>query len=103
MQGGPFDSSAIATVDEYDFGPAPHGPKIRSSTTTYQWQDATTGTNYLNAGLIDLPKSKVVTDGGGNQCAETDYTYDEPAYLTTFAGTASQHGLPPAGSLRTRH
>jgi len=36
----------------------------------------------LTAHMLDLPASGIVKDGNGNRVSETDYTYDEPAYLT---------------------
>jgi RHS repeat-associated protein len=99
-----FLSGQIATVTDYDYGAGSAGGELRSVTTKYKWQDSN-GTSYVNQtseNLLDLPW-KVVTntaDTGGNQCAETDYTYDEPSYLTTFGGTTTNHGTPPSGSVR---
>jgi len=92
-----MSTGQIATVDDYDFGAGSPGPKIRSTTTTYQWQN---NSAYLTANLIDLPASVVVKDGSGNKCSETDYTYDEPTYLTPYSGTMVQHGSAPNGTVR---
>jgi RHS repeat-associated protein len=92
-----LNTGQIATVDDYDFGPGAAGAKIRSTTTTYQWQGNPT---YLAANLIDLPASVVVTDGSGNKCSETDYTYDEPGYITQFTGTTIQFNPQPLNKIR---
>ena len=84
----------------YDWGQGAHGPLLRETDTTFQWQvDA----RYLTANLLDLVSSVVVKDGSGNKMAETDYTYDESAYLTASTIT-TQHGPAPnpvRGSLTT--
>src|SRR6266403_100768 len=49
---------------------------------------------YLTAHMLDLPASVIVKDAGGSRVAETDYTYDEPAYLTA-AGISLEHDSPP--------
>src|SRR5207244_3210517 len=41
-----------------------------------------------------LPAAVVTKDGNGNRVAETDYTYDEPQYLTA-SNITTQHGVPP--------
>ena len=83
----------------YDYGSSPHGRLLRETITTYEWQ---VNSAYLNAGLIDLPASVVIKDGSGCSMAETDYTYDEPSYLTAYTGTlpAGTHGAAPGGTVR---
>src|SRR5258707_1079124 len=44
--------------------------------------------------MPDAPAAVVVKDASGNRAAETDYTYDEAAYLTA-SGVTTQHGAPP--------
>jgi RHS repeat-associated protein len=95
---------------EYDWRQGTPGALLRETDTVYKWQ---TNSSYLAAHLIDLPASTVVIspvaganlksncpmDAAGNiaSCmAETDYTYDEPAYLTA-SSVITQHGAPPAG------
>ncbi|HEY1525808.1 MAG TPA: hypothetical protein VGH51_06180 [Candidatus Angelobacter sp.] len=84
---------------EYDNGNGNPGPLLRETVTTYQWQSNST---YLDAGFLDLPASVVVKDGSGCALAETDYTYDESAYITPYTGTlpANTHGTAPAGTVR---
>ncbi len=79
---------------EYDWGPGAPGALLRETDTVYKWQK---DSSYLTAHLLDLPASKVIISPSANvksgcpvtpsstaNCmAETDYTYDEPAYLTT--------------------
>src|SRR5205807_6805498 len=64
----------------YDWGQSPGapGPLLRETDTTYQWEGNST---YLTAHLLDLPASVITKDAAGNRVAETDYTYDEAAYL----------------------
>jgi YD repeat-containing protein len=95
---------------EYDWGQGTPGALLRETDTVYQWQK---NSAYLTAHLLDLPASKVVISPTGantktgcpvspsataNCMAETDYTYDEPAYLTSPSpGGSVQHVAPPAG------
>src|SRR5579872_337030 len=88
------------TVEKvYDYGKNAPGPLLRETDTTYVWQS---NNNYLNAGLLDLPASVIIKDSNGNRVAETDYVYDEPAYLTAYTGTLPQgtHGAAPGGTVR---
>jgi RHS repeat-associated protein len=94
VAGGPI-SGDVATEKEYDWGPGVPGALLRETDTTYQWQ---VNSNYAAANMLDLPASVVVKDGGGNRVAETDYSYDEPAYLTTpTPAITTQHVAPPYG------
>src|ERR1044071_1385886 len=78
---------------EYDWGQGTPGPLLRETDTTYQWE---INSAYLTAHHLDLPASVIVKDGGGNRVAETDYSYDEAAYLTTPSPAIStQHSAPP--------
>jgi RHS repeat-associated protein len=78
---------------EYDWGQGAPGPLLRETDTTYQWEINST---YLAAGLLDLPASVIVKDAAGNRVAETDYSYDEPTYLTTpNPAISTQHAAPP--------
>ncbi len=83
---------AVATR-EYDWGANAPGPLLRQTLTTYQWQVSSA---YLTANLLNLPATVKVLDGAGNLCAETDYFYDEPGYLTTPSpAITTQHTTPP--------
>ncbi|HET6843359.1 MAG TPA: RHS repeat-associated core domain-containing protein [Candidatus Angelobacter sp.] len=98
---GTFGNVTLETVT--DWGQGAPGFVLKQTATTYQWQQ---DANYLNAGLVDLPASVVVKDGSGNRVAETDYIYDESAYLTAYTGTlpTGTHGVPPStvrGNLTT--
>ncbi|HKV94511.1 MAG TPA: hypothetical protein VJW20_18335, partial [Candidatus Angelobacter sp.] len=95
---GSFGVSTLSQVTDekaYDYGNA----LLRETVTTYEWQ---VNPAYFAAGLIDLPASVVIKDGSGCSMAETDYTYDEPGYLTTYPGTlpAGTHGAAPGGTIR---
>ncbi|HET6844915.1 MAG TPA: RHS repeat-associated core domain-containing protein [Candidatus Angelobacter sp.] len=74
----------VTAQKHYDWGQGSPGPLLREVDTTYQWQ---VNNNYLAANLIDLPASVITKDGSGCRMAETDYTYDETGYLTTYTGT----------------
>src|SRR6266700_1880978 len=80
---------------DYDWGQGQPGPLLRETDTTYQWE---TSSAYLTVHLLDLPASVIVKDGNGNRVAETDYTYDEAAYLAS-SGITTQHVSPP-GAVR---
>lgn len=83
---------------EYDWGQGVHGPLLRETDTTYKWE---TASDYLTAHLLDLPASVVVKDASGNRVAETDYTYDEAAYLTTpTPAISTQHNASPPYGVR---
>jgi YD repeat-containing protein len=80
---------------EYDWGQGAPGALLRETDTTYKWE---VDSAYLTAHQLDLPSAVIVKDGGGNRVAETDYSYDEPGYLTTPDPVVStQHGAPPYG------
>src|SRR5579864_1668209 len=82
----------VVSEKEYDWGQGSHGVLLRETETTYQWQ---IDSRYLTARLLDLPASVIVKDGGGNRLAETDYAYDEAAYITGYESTV---GTLPAGT-----
>jgi RHS repeat-associated protein len=86
----------VVTEKEYDWGVGAPGPLVKETDTTYQWQ---INGNYLTAHMVDLPASVVVKDGNGSRMAETDYTYDEPQYLTA-SGITTQHGAALNGTVR---
>ena len=93
--GYPANTVFGKVIDEkiYDYGTGGPGLLLRETATTYQWQaDAT----YLNAGLLDLPASVIVTDGSGCKMAETDYAYDESTYPNV--NYESNVGTLPAGT-----
>src|SRR5258708_34760451 len=49
---------------------------------------------YLREKMVDRRGGVVVKDARGNRVAETDYIYDESAYLTS-ANVTTQHVSPP--------
>jgi YD repeat-containing protein len=79
---------------EYDYGAT---SPTRQTATTYLWQEKS-GSAYWTANLLTLPASVVTKDGNGNRVAETDYTYDQSAYLTTSGITVQSS--PPNGTTR---
>jgi len=83
---------ALATR-EYDWGATAPGPLLRQTLTTYQWQ---VNSAYLTANMLNPPATVKVLDGAGHLCAETDYFYDEPGYLTTPSpAITTQHTTTP--------
>jgi RHS repeat-associated protein len=83
----------VVTEQDYDWGAGTHGAMLRQTNTSYLWQ---TNSSYLTAGLLDLPSSVVVENAAGTRVAETDYTYDEPTYLTA-SGITTSHVTPIEG------
>jgi RHS repeat-associated protein len=92
----------VIATREYDWGQGSPGALLRQTQTTYQWQ---VNSAYLTANMMDLPAVVKTLDGSNNLCAETDYVYDESAYLTTPSpAITTQHVSPPAavrGTLTT--
>jgi RHS repeat-associated protein len=82
----------VITEIEYDWGQGAPGALLRETDTTYQWQ---VDNRYVAARLLDLPASVIIKNGSGNRMAETDYTYDEAAYLTGYEATV---GALPTGT-----
>lgn len=83
----------VVTVEKkYDFGAGQPGALINETDTSYFWQS---NSNYLAANMIELPASVQIKDGNGNVCAETDTGYDDSNRLTSYSGTAPNHGSPP--------
>ncbi|HXO00272.1 MAG TPA: RHS repeat-associated core domain-containing protein [Candidatus Acidoferrales bacterium] len=83
----------VVTEQEYDWGAGAHGAMLRQTNTSYLWQ---TNSSYASAGLLDLPSSVVVENAAGTRVAETDYTYDEPTYLTA-SNITTNHVAPLEG------
>jgi RHS repeat-associated protein len=84
----------VVSEKVYDWAPAgtTNPVLLRETDASYQWQiDA----RYLTARLLDLPASVIVKDGSGNKMAETDYAYDEPAYIRGYEATV---GALPTGT-----
>jgi RHS repeat-associated protein len=79
---------------EYDWGQGSPGPLVRETDTTYKWQ---VNGAYLTANMPDLPASVILKDGSGCSLSQTDSAYDDPAYLTNYAGIlpTGTHGAAP--------
>jgi RHS repeat-associated protein len=71
---------------EYAYGQGAPGPLLRRTDHGYQ---AFANSSYLSANFLDLPSSKTVYDGAGNQVASTSYGYDE--YGLAGSGITTQH------------
>jgi len=89
----------VVTEKVYDWGQGSQGALLRETDTAYQWQS---NSSYLAANMIDLPASVITKDGSGNKLAETDYTYDEAAFLTAYPGAlpSGTHVAAPNGTVR---
>jgi RHS repeat-associated protein len=92
--GMPGSYGRLLSESASDYGSSAAGPTLRTTKNSYL---ALSNSNYLNANLLGLVSSKSVVDGSNCKQAETDYTYDESSYLTTYAGTlpSGSHNSPP--------
>ncbi len=93
---GPGDGlgfGLVTTEKEFDWGSGAHGPQLRETDTSYQWQS---DSRYLSAYLLNLTSAVIVKDGNGNRVAETDYSYDESTYLQPYSGALPQGTHRPA-------
>jgi RHS repeat-associated protein len=76
-------------VKVYDYGSGSKGALLSETTTTYQFQS--TGTSYLVNNLINLVSAQDISNGNGIHLSNTQYGYDDPAYLTaSYLGTPLQ-------------
>ena len=82
----------VTSETQYDYGNNAAGPPLSTTNTTYK---ALSNSSYLSANLLDLVLSKVVTDGNGNYCSETDYAYDEYSPDASNPRVTEQHGSAP--------
>jgi RHS repeat-associated protein len=64
----------ISEVDEYDFGTSPHGILLRKTLSTYA---------SLGNGIVGLPATITVQDGGSIQKAQQTFGYDQTAVTGT--------------------
>jgi RHS repeat-associated protein len=81
-----FDSNGnLLSLTEYDWGSAPHGPLLRTTTPSYQ-----TSTNYTSRNIVNLVTSKIVKDGTGTIQYRQDIAYDGTALTSCPTGVA-QH------------
>ncbi|HXN72919.1 MAG TPA: hypothetical protein VN861_10250 [Candidatus Acidoferrales bacterium] len=83
----------VVTEKDYDWSTSPPETLLMQTNTSYLWQ---TNSSYATSGLLDLPSSVVVENASGSRVAETDYTYDEPTYLTA-SGITTNHVAPLEG------
>jgi RHS repeat-associated protein len=87
----------VLSESAYDYGQGVSGPLLKQTATSYAWQAGNPNyQNYLTANFLDLPVSMKVFNGAGYKCAETDYTYDDPARLfVPNPAITTQHGSAP--------
>src|SRR3984893_6351721 len=60
--------------DDYDYGSGSAGGLLRSTLSTFKWQQIAT---YLGNNLLTIPYSSTVNDSTGHLAAYTYYGYDE--------------------------
>lgn len=67
---------------------------LQGETSSFLWQSSPA---YFSANLLDLPQSVKTLDGTGNDCEETDYTYDDSAHFVSLDPSNSfvGHGAAP--------
>src|SRR6266478_4947825 len=77
-----FDSNGLlGSVSEYDFGAAPHGGFMRTTTLSYQ-----NSTNYTSRNIINLVTSKIIQDRNGATQYRQDVAYDGTALANCPTG-----------------
>jgi RHS repeat-associated protein len=69
-----------------DYGSGSPGSVMRTTATVYKWQS---DSNFLANHLLSQVSMSQIFDGGGNLCAETDFSYDETT--PTSSGVTKQH------------
>jgi RHS repeat-associated protein len=92
---GNYQSSfgLVTTRSYYDYGVgAPSAAPLSTTTTNYLY---TSNSGYLNANILKLRSSDVVTNSSGNKCSETDYSYDVTAQIVS-SGVTMQHVSAPS-------
>lgn len=82
----------VTSETHTDYGNGAPGSALSTTSTNYV---ALTNSAYINANILNLPSSVIITDGSGNKCSETDYGYDETGRLVTYTGTLTQHTTAP--------
>lgn len=67
---------------------------LQGGASSFLWQ---TSPAYFAANLLDLPQSVKTLDGTGNDCEETDYTYDDSAHFISLdpGNSFVGHGAAP--------
>ncbi len=83
----------ITDEKDYDFGSGSAGALLRDTQTVYEFQTSG-GAPYLASNLINLVASSSTYNSGSMLLAQTQYNYDEAAYLTPSTIT-TQHGSAP--------
>jgi RHS repeat-associated protein len=86
------------TESDYDYGQnAPPPTPLRTVTTQYQ---ALNNSGYLTNNLLDIPASVTITDGNGNQVAQTTYGYDQTSLQSPGFSPPQVDPNQPAGADR---
>jgi RHS repeat-associated protein len=91
---GPYGK--VISEAESDYTTNGTYPKLRSTATSYMFQNSS---NYLNNNMLNLVSSVQVSDGNANQLSYATYNYDENT--PSSSGITTQHDSnPPGGSYR---
>lgn len=99
-----FSQSANLTQKvEYDWGAAPHGPKLRTINYTWLATNSINGVDYTSVPILIINRklSETVLDGSGNTAAQTTYEYDSYGSGITASG-AIQHDSSFSTTYKTR-
>src|SRR6266404_8016517 len=93
-----FDSNGLlGSVSEYDFGAAPHGGLLR--TTTFNYQNSV---NYTSRNIINLVSSKMISDRNGATQYRQDINYDGTALASCPTGVPQHDDLNYGCSMNYR-
>jgi RHS repeat-associated protein len=87
----------VTQQQDYDYGTNAPGALLRITNTVYE---AVSGSSYLTNGLVNLPASVQILDGGGTQRAYTTYSYDQTALATSSVPSTLHDLTPPDGTYR---
>jgi RHS repeat-associated protein len=83
---------------EYDYGTNAPGALLKSTVTSYWWQNPANSL-YLTYNIVDLPNVVTVQDASGNRVSQSTISYDETPAGTSGIST-SHDANPPNGNIR---
>jgi YD repeat-containing protein len=94
----------VITEQAYDYGSGAPGSLLRTTNTSYVWQNPNPNyATYLSNNLLNLPYSVQVKDGGGTQRAYTYFGYDESALQSSSVTEQKNTGGSRPGNLTSMH
>jgi YD repeat-containing protein len=77
---------------EYDYGAGAPGALLKTTQTSYWWQNPANSL-YQTFNILDLPNVVTVQDGAGNQISRSTISYDESA--PGSSGISTSHNANP--------